>query len=172
MKNSTPHQTSAIYHLREAISRYLLLCVNNLKSAIKEEINHQNLQHLSISSTVGRRSNINNYGDYRWIKVQSATSGKKYWLTLFYNDIDTKTSNPHTQLGRIQFWSDIKSSPYGKDLGPHNNILKDKGQTIILSFNKSKSGEPTKGMTFADEDPTKIAKDFIDFIKKSEKTSK
>ena len=44
----------------------------------------------------------NDYTNYFWLEFN--IEGNIYWVTLFYNDIDEKSGNPHTQFGRIQFW--------------------------------------------------------------------
>lgn len=47
----------------------------------------------------------NDYRAYQWIVVK--VNGHSYWLTTFYNDLDMRTGNIHTQYGRIQFWKNI-----------------------------------------------------------------
>ena len=48
---------------------------------------------------------MNDYRNYLWICVKKGN--ERHWLTLFYNDVDEKSGNFHTQFGRIQFWKDV-----------------------------------------------------------------
>ena len=49
-----------------------------------------------------KSSTENDYSNYFWLEFN--IEGSMYWVTLFYNDIDENSGNPHTQFGRIQFW--------------------------------------------------------------------
>ena len=48
------------------------------------------------------RSTKNDYRNYQWISVK--IDGREYMLATHHGNLDTRTGNPHTQFGRIQFW--------------------------------------------------------------------
>ncbi len=62
----------------------------------------------------GGRSKRNDYRNYQWISVKSG--GCEYLLCTHHNDLDTRTGNPHVQMGRIQFWRcDGPHGPHSRD---------------------------------------------------------
>ena len=50
----------------------------------------------------GGRSQKNDYRNYQWISVRFGD--REYMLAAHHGNLDTRTGNPHTQFGRIQFW--------------------------------------------------------------------
>ena len=54
----------------------------------------------------GINSNTNDMSLYRWIPVM--TDNKGCWVTWFYNYVDSKTGNSHTDFGRIGFCQPLK----------------------------------------------------------------
>lgn len=84
----------------------------------------------------GIKTKKNDYRDYFWIRVKYDNS--IYWITLFYNDVDEKSGNFHTQLGRIQFWKNIKGiekgigTPNRKDLEGHWYLCPENGSKFNL----------------------------------------
>jgi hypothetical protein len=48
------------------------------------------------------RSKKNDYRNYQWISVKFGD--REYMLATHHGNLDTRTGNPHTQFGRIQFW--------------------------------------------------------------------
>jgi hypothetical protein len=50
----------------------------------------------------GGRSKKNDYRNYQWISVKFGE--REYMLAAHHGNLDTRTGNPHTQFGRIQFW--------------------------------------------------------------------
>lgn len=64
----------------------------------------------------GGRSKRNDYRNYQWISVKFGE--REYLLCTHHNNLDTHTGNPHTQLGRIQFWRcDGPNGPHARDEG-------------------------------------------------------
>lgn len=51
---------------------------------------------------------MNDYRNYLWICIKNGED--RHWLTLFYNDVDEKSGNFHTQFGRIQFWKHVEQN--------------------------------------------------------------
>lgn len=119
---------------------------------------------------------------YYWIELkkneQDGTEPEIFWITMFYNDIDTKTGNTHTIIGKIQFVKNIK--------GKSPNYLKsnkDEQCPLILCYNpnsfqpqyKDKNGyflaRPYTNIAPYTDDTTIEIKDFlaknliIDFLK-------
>ncbi len=93
------------------------------------------------------RRGLNNYRNYIWTEITS--SNKLFWITMFWNDIDSwndlsKTcGNFHTQIGRIQFWKEIMITKVGETnrLSPCNIIESEKSKVTLL-IDKNKSGDP------------------------------
>lgn len=54
----------------------------------------------------GVKTKKNDYRDFYWLSIR--IQSRMYWITLFYNDVDSKSGNFHTQIGRIQFWKNIR----------------------------------------------------------------
>lgn len=50
----------------------------------------------------GGRSKMNDYRAYRWLSVKF--DDREYLLAAHHENLDRRTGNPHTQLGRLQFW--------------------------------------------------------------------
>lgn len=50
----------------------------------------------------GGRSKQNDYRAYRWLSVKFGD--REYLLAAHHENLDRRTGNPHTQLGRLQFW--------------------------------------------------------------------
>lgn len=82
----------------------------------------------------------NDYRTFFWISVE--ISSRTYWITLFYNDIDKNSGNPHTQIGRIQFWRNIQTTPNNKIGTPHRKCTG--GQWRFIFEHAKPSNPPTK----------------------------
>lgn len=69
-------------------------------SSIRDELlrRHPDLQ-VRLS---GGRSKKNDYRAYRWLSVKFGD--REYLLAAHHENLDRRTGNPHTQLGRLQFW--------------------------------------------------------------------
>lgn len=151
--------SSIISILKDAIKLQLEICANNIKSELNK---YSSVAQFDIRRG---RNDKNDYRHYIWIVAKTPSPEKEYWLALFYNDLDPKTGNHHTQIGRIQFWKNIENkSP--------NKRIKLKNNKKVWTFNTIDCAEPKKGFTLADEDPKTIAKDFIDFVKEDIKSNK
>ena len=62
----------------------------------------------------GGRSKANDYRNYQWISVKF--EGREYLLAAHHGNLDTRTGNPHTQFGRIQFWRcEGPQGPHSRD---------------------------------------------------------
>lgn len=146
-------------NLRQLIWKCLLKEQKNLEHLLqlnKDKINGQNVKVIRSRGILS--SQKNDRRDYVWIRV-IINNTSEYWLSLFYNDIDINTGNMHTQIGRIQFWKNIKK-------GTPNGYVKENGK-IKWYLQMENSGEPTLGSTFIGGNnyyPKKIIQDFITFI--------
>ncbi len=68
---------------------------------------------------IGTYTSKNDRRLFVWISI--VDGGKEYLITLFYNEIDEKSGNCHSQVGRINFVKDINHSEY---ISSPNNVLK------------------------------------------------
>ena len=69
---------------------------------------------------IGVNTSKNDRRLFVWVPIQD--KGKEYLITLFYSEIDKKSGNCHSQVGRIQFVKDIIPSKY---ISSPNNVLKE-----------------------------------------------
>ena len=111
----------------------------------------------------GIKSKNNDYREYYWITVKTASN--TYWITLFYNDVDKTSGNFHTQLGRIQFWKNIQPAT-SKGIGsPHR-----KGIDNNWYFCAENSKDPQiriDDINYAED----VVERFLDFLDESEESS-
>lgn len=102
------------------------------------------------------------------VTVTEGEEKREYLIDLFFNEVDERTGNFHTQLGHLQFAALLP----GKD-GPHEmteggvyrfneNRLKDSGQSLR---DYGPNGRKTELRPF---DPVKLVSDFIDFVEEWE----
>ncbi|MBE6913812.1 MAG: hypothetical protein E7472_02615 [Ruminococcaceae bacterium] len=105
----------------------------------------------------GITTKMNDRAEYYWISVM--IEDKKYWLTLFYNEVDTGTGNIHTQFGRIQFWRDVNGkTPNGEA------IINRQLRWFLIP---EKSAQPCNKPTYiGDPDycPKTVVEQFLEFI--------
>lgn len=152
-------------NLRQLIWKSLLKEQKNLEHLLqlnKDKINGQNVKVIRSRGILS--SQKNDRRDYFWIRV-IINNTSEYWLSLFYNDIDINTGNMHTQIGRIQFWKNIKK-------GTPNGYFKENGK-VKWYLQTENSSEPKLGPTFIDGNnyyPEKIIQDFTTFINQDIKT--
>ncbi len=141
------------------LKKYQELLINELKNNV-DRINESNIY---IVGSQGITTEVNDRTDYLWIKVMFKKY--EYWLTLFYNEVDLVTGNPHTQIGRLQFWKDIINHT------PNDYIIDNDKVRWYLDYDNS--SEPKRGMTHVGyEDYNSVVEDFIDFINDDLKTKK
>lgn len=85
------------------------------------------------------RSRLNDYRNYQWISVKIGE--REYLITTHHNNLDTRTGNPHTQYGRIQFW---------KCAGPNGPHTKD--EYGIWRFREENTWDKMPALRIWDED--------------------
>jgi len=105
----------------------------------------------------GIKTKKNDYRDYYWITVYVGSS--TYWITLFYNDLDEKSGNFHTQTGRIQFWKNIQFTSK-KGIGSPNRKDID-GKWYFCSEN---SQDPNQRIDSEGYSAQIVAERFLDFL--------
>ena len=155
MNNFEKYRTLMIKELKT----YQELLINELKNKI-ERINESNIY---VVGAQGIKTDENDRTDYLWIKV--IFKRYEYWLTLFYNEIDLVTGNPHTQIGRLQFWKNIINHT------PNNYITEN--EEVYWYLNYLNASEPKRGLTHVGyENYNEIIEDFIEFINEDIKTYK
>ena len=157
---------------RAVMRDYLYQAQDELYKILKEQIKTANIADyvnvLATTTTRGKGSTVgDDRRDYAWLCLQIGKRGaieRTYWLTLFYNDVDPDRGNPHTQVGRIQFWKNV-----GKIAGKHG--LTPNGMTADGRFYlkpENADGRHKKTPIYIDADnyvPEQIVADFIDFVK-------
>ncbi|MCL2526501.1 MAG: hypothetical protein FWE46_05600 [Coriobacteriia bacterium] len=100
------------------------------------------------------------YALYNWVEVEY--EHRTFWITLFFNDVDESSGNPHTFFGKIQFWRDIlspaKHYPEPRIIGdelsrtqksPHRlpqKISCGEETYLVHIFEKAKSFDPKKSL--------------------------
>ena len=110
-----------------------------------------------------KKTSIKDYRNYMWICV--IYHEKRYWLTLFYNDVDEKSGNFHTQFGRIQFWKNIERN-LNRRYGINKQSDKDK---TLWHYNKKDMYDPFVWIDSPDYKRKEVVQMFINFIKKDNK---
>ena len=141
------------------LKKYQELLIDELKNNV-DKINESNIY---IVGSQGIKLKENDRRDYLWIKVMFKKY--EYWLTLFYNEVDLVTGNPHTQIGRLQFWKNIINHT------PNDYIVEN--DLVYWYLNSKNSSEPKRGMTHVGfEDYNLIVDDFIEFINNDIKIKK
>ena len=106
--------------LADALSTVQRVCSNAMEEIFFElRTAHPDLQMRKARG--GFRKN--DYRAFQWIVV--TINDHIYWITLFYNDLDFRSGNFHTQYGRVQFWKDIhsESDPEGRQETTPNDKL-------------------------------------------------
>lgn len=82
---------------------------------------------------IGVETSKNDRRLFVWIPIRD--KGTEYLITLFYSEIDKKSGNCHTQIGRIQFVKNIIPSKYISS--PNNVLIKgndEKEQPTVIEF--------------------------------------
>lgn len=87
----------------------LKLECKNIKKGLEDYNKKMNLNweisniKIGLNTRMRKNKSINDYSNYVWLEIK-VDDGNSYWITLFYNDVDPKSGNFHTQFGRVQFW--------------------------------------------------------------------
>lgn len=84
-----------------------------------QERNKFNVPKYDGKTGIGVDTRKNDRRLFVWVPIQY--KNKEYLITLFHSEIDKRSGNCHSQLGRIQFVKDIISSKY---ISSPNKILK------------------------------------------------
>jgi hypothetical protein len=111
------------YVLKKVANEIKVVLNNALSNTESVNVNQYSLQQ-------GELTTKNDYRSYFWIVVEGVKA--EYWLTLFYNDIDPKTGNPHT-VWATSILEKYYKNDKGKLLGPHH-ILYYNGNKTIAQF--------------------------------------
>ena len=102
----------------------------------------------------------NDFRIYVWLIIHF--EDREYWITTFMNDLDELTGNPHTQIGRIQFWKNLtRPRPENKWCYTPSTLLEN-GKWML---NPEKSFDPNIKIYDDDYDCVKVINLFIDFLK-------
>lgn len=132
------------------------------RQKIVNELNNCNSEYISADKKGGRGRGLNSRSDndrrmYMWI--QTNYNGKEYIINLFKSEIDYKSGNCHSQIGRISFTKGYVTNN-SKTTSP-NVILKDiKGRCqtnadrTALIFNSRNWFDPIE--YFENKDKNKI----------------
>lgn len=156
-------------NLDEALKK-VEICLKAAREQIKNELVQRiNSKKVKVCTRQGKnsKSTENDYFLYLWIDVEIST--RRYWITLFFNDIDTKSGNPHTQLGRIQFWRNVTLHQAKGQYSPHCKCMGGKWQFISANAKSPKSSSkcmPTNVKVYNKKDysPQTIVNDFLQFL--------
>ena len=100
------------------------------------------------------RSKRNDYRNYQWISVKIGEA--EYLVTIHHNNIDLRTGNPHTQLGRVQFW---------KCAGPNGPHTRDAYGVWRFRYDNAWSKMPRIRVWDEDYSSTRVAELFGDFLR-------
>lgn len=104
----------------------------------------------------------NDFRIYVWLIIHF--EDREYWLTTFMNDLDELTGNPHTQIGRIQFWKNL-TRPRPDNIWCYTpSTLLDCGKWML---NPEKSYDPNIKIYDDDYDPVKVIDLFMDFLREN-----
>ena len=102
---------------------------------------------------------INDYRNYLWICVKNGE--QRHWLTLFFNDVDEKSGNFHTQFGRIQFWRNVDSVTKGR----YGVNRKCEENSACWVLDKGNMKDPHRWVDAPNYRPTEIVNDFLRFVR-------
>jgi len=120
------------------------------------------------------------YKNYIWLPV--VIEGCVYWISMFANDVDSKTGNVHTRTGCIQFWKGIFKNGCGS---PNEIECDNKDRTLVQIHypavvnskkydlsRKAQLSRQTIDSIKTLEDIQKVANEFYDFLLKDSVLSK
>lgn len=108
---------------------------------------------------------INDYRNYIWICVK--IKNETYWITLFYNDVDTISGNMHTQFGRIQFCK-VSANKKGR-ISPNEEVtVFDKKIKIVIP--RDHYYDPQLWVDSPNYSPRKVVALFIEWIEQGKKS--
>lgn len=119
----------------DCIETLILLQKRAQKRIIEALQGHKkfNIPEYNGKTGIGVNSSINDRRVFAWVPIQA--KDKEYLITLFYSEIDKKSGNCHSQIGRIQFVKDIIPSSYISS--PNSVLIKGndkKGQPTVVEF--------------------------------------
>lgn len=106
----------------------------------------------------GVRSGRNVYRNHVWLSVTA--DGQEFWITAYFMDVDSRSGNIHSQLGRVQFWRNVRKNSQGAVSSP--NRRGPDGRHFM--FCPENSFDP--GIRLYDEEysPDKVAEAFVRFL--------
>ncbi|MGH4119333.1 hypothetical protein [Clostridium sp.] len=119
----------------DCIERLISLQKSAQKRIIEalQEHNNFNIPRYDGKTGIGANTSKNDRRLFVWVPIYD--KGNEYLITLFYSEIDKKSGNCHSQVGRIQFVKDIIPSKY---IGSPNSVLKEgndeKEQPTVVEF--------------------------------------
>lgn len=113
--------------------------VSNLTDKLKERKNVISGYTVKVKGKSGRKPDLN---QFKWIDIFAEDEyGHKenFCITLCQSLLDTKTGNPHSSFGKLQFWCGLETGP-GKEEGgdPHHVAQK----VEICDEDSKKYGKP------------------------------
>lgn len=128
--------------VKEGQRKACIKLANNIKKyQIEQKKNKKEMSNISdVRVHMGSYSK-NDYRNYVWLSFKCKPNDEVCWLTMFYNDVDTKSGNYHTQIGRIQFVKGIKN--HNGRYGPHFYDAKDSKRILKLCAEEN-CAEPKK----------------------------
>jgi hypothetical protein len=88
---------------------------------------------------IGLDTETNDRQLYTWICIKKKDT-RIYWITMFYNEVDSNTGNFHTQFGRIRFVKGIKKNR--KRRCSPNDLLESSENSIALSYHQNRWVDP------------------------------
>ena len=104
----------------------------------------------------GGRSKKNDYRNYQWISVKF--DDREYLLCTHHNNLDTRTGNPHVQMGRIQFW---------RCEGPHGPHSRDESGVWRYHFENEDATLPRIRVWDPDFSVSAVADRFLAFLERN-----
>ena len=119
----------------DCIEALILLQKGAQKRIIEALQEHTNFKIPKYDGKTGVGTNRSKNDRRLFVWVPILFKGKEYLITLFYNEIDKKSGNCHSQIGRIQFVKDIIPSEY---ISSPNSVIKEgndeKEQPTVVEF--------------------------------------
>ena len=110
---------------------------------------------------VEQNQSINDYRNYQWIKIH--IGNEIFWITLFYNDIDNKSGNIHTQFGRIQFWKGVTKEGKKGRYSPHHKVEYTDPQKTYWRFCGENAKDPQMWIDSPTYSPKRVVDEFVKF---------
>ena len=117
-----------------------------IKVELDNEISLRGRQSVLEKSKIysGKKSSAgNDYRDFVLVYVCDPEAKLEHWISLVTNDIDPSTGNPHSQIGRIQYWKNVPlgGSPHkiieGRQQKSQRSLSA--GNSFIHEYNGSES---------------------------------